>query len=61
VIVAIIGAVPAIMEANKPNATVDNRQPHAACGSTMYGFVEIDPNVMFWKDVDQFEVVRNNT
>lgn len=43
------------------DATVGNRQPPAACGSTMYGFLEIGPNVMFWKNVDQFEVVRNNT
>jgi hypothetical protein len=43
------------------DASVGNRQPPAACGSTMYGFLEIGPKVMFWKNVDQFEVVRNGT
>jgi hypothetical protein len=43
------------------DATVGNRQPPTACGSTMYGFLEIGPNVMFWKNVDQFEVLRNGS
>jgi hypothetical protein len=43
------------------DALVGNRTPPAACGSQMYGFLEIGPKVIFWRDVDQFEVLRNDS
>jgi len=41
------------------DATVGNRQPPAACGSSMYGFLEVGPTAIFWRG-STFDVVRDN-